>query len=60
MGFRGMYSHVCLAAVAGRELVYKLFLLLVILLGGVACNFTLPHGKKFIIYPGSVKMLSCS
>jgi hypothetical protein len=41
LGLRGMYSHVFQAAVVGRELLCKNMSFLVVnLLGGVACNFT--------------------
>jgi hypothetical protein len=60
MGFCGMYSHACRAAVAGRELLYRLSFLLVMLLSGVTCKFTVSHRKMLIIYPGWVKMFSCS
>ena len=46
-----MCAHVCQAAIAGRELLYKFSFLLVILLGGVACKLTVSCGKMLINYP---------
>jgi hypothetical protein len=60
MGLRGMYSHVCQAAVAGRELLCKIYpSSLCIFLVGLCVSSLCRVEKMLIIYSVSVKRFSC-